>query len=129
VVVKDSTDGTRESIEKTKDNRIKIIDPIWDEEMRKKGKIFSQQSNIGLRGISGQWGFHLQADEVLHESAKELVFKYIAKADKYNEIDGLLFPYYNLGGDYSHIRTSRSAHRFEIRLFKNNRNVYSYMES
>src|SRR5690606_19015266 len=67
VVVGDSTDGSREAVEAIGSAKIKIIDTIWDMEMRKNGKIFAQQANIGLDNVTGDWAIHIQADEVLHE--------------------------------------------------------------
>ncbi len=129
VVVGDSTDGTREAIEELGDHKIKIIDSIWDEESRTNGKIFAQQTNIGIAHTKGNWCFHLQVDEVLHESAKETILAYIQTANGLDEIDGLIFPFYHFWGDYDHIRNTRKTHRFEIRAFKNNRNVFSYHDS
>ena len=52
------------------DDKIKIIDTIWDDDMRKGGKIFAQQANIGFDAASKEsdWLFHLQADEIIHEN-------------------------------------------------------------
>ena len=68
IAVGDSHDGTREAIEKLGSDKIKIIDTIWDENMRANGAIFAQQSNIALDHITGNWAFHIQADEVIHEN-------------------------------------------------------------
>lgn len=129
VVVGDSTDGTREAVEAIGSSKIRIIDSVWDMELRKGGKIFAIQTNIGLLEAKGDWLLHIQADEVLHESEAEQIVKYMQIADKYNDIDGLLFPYYHFWGDYNHIRPTREVHHYEIRAFKPNRNVYSYKDS
>jgi glycosyltransferase involved in cell wall biosynthesis len=129
VVVGDSTDGTRAAVEKLNDPKIRIVDSIWDEENRNSGKIFAQQANLGLEQISGDWGFHLQVDEVLHEDSYKSIKKFIAIADNNSEIDGLLMPFYHFWGDFNHIRNTRGTHRREIRLFKTNRNVFSYRDS
>src|SRR5450432_2784941 len=67
IAVGDSTDGTREAIKNMASEKIKIIDTVWDMNLRQGGKIFAQQSNLALDGITGDWAFHLQADEVIHE--------------------------------------------------------------
>ena len=67
VAVGDSTDKTREAIEKLNSPKIKIIDTIWDMNLREGGKIFAQQANIALDNTTGDWAFHIQADEVIHE--------------------------------------------------------------
>ncbi len=129
VVVGDSEDGTREAIENIKNDKIVIVDSIWEEEKRVNGEIFKDQANLGLRKITGDWAIHIQADEVLNEADREKLINYIHEADELKEVDGLLFPFYHFWGDYQHIRKTRRTHAFEIRAFKNNRNVQSYRDS
>ena len=129
VVVGNSEDGTKEAIENLTNPKIIIIDNIWTREKRINGAIFREQSNIGLNRVTGDWAIHIQADEVLHESAKEKLIKYIKIADQFNDVDGLLFPFYHFWGDYKHIRQTRRTHAFEIRAFKNHRDIFSYKDS
>lgn len=129
VIVGDSTDGTREAIEKINNPTIKIFDSIWDEENRNSGKIFAIQANLGLEKTSGDWAFHLQVDEVIHEKSYDSILKYIELADKNADIDGLLNPFYHFWGDYEHIRNTRGTHRREVRLFKNTGKIFSYKDS
>ncbi len=129
VVVGDSDDGTREAVEAIADDKIVIIDSVWDDEMRKSGQVFREQANIGLRESKADWLVHIQADEVILEDSRDAIIKGIEEADAVADVDGLLFPYYHFWGDYDHIRHTRRTHPFEIRAFKNNRNVESYKDS
>lgn len=129
VVVGDSEDGTREAIENLKNDKIVIVDSIWEEEKRVNGEIFKDQANLGLQRVTGDWAIHIQADEVLSEADGAKLINYIHKADEIEEVDGLLFPFYHFWGDYQHIRRTRRTHAFEIRAFKNKRNVQSYRDS
>lgn len=129
VVVGDSEDGTREAIENIGDSKLRIIDTIWDEESRKSGRIFAEQANVGLDNITGDWCFHLQVDEVLHETVKDEIFELINIAKEMDNVDGIIFPFYHFWGDYNHIRNTRKTHKYETRLFKNNRNIFSYRDS
>ena len=129
VVVGDSTDGTREAISKIQDSRIKIVDSIWDKDLRKNGKVFAQQSNLGIKHLKGDWCLHMQADEVIHESDQKSVKDNIKLASEDDLVDGLLFRFYHFWGDYNYIRDTRNVHRYEIRAFKNQRNTYSYKDS
>ena len=129
IVVGDSTDGTREAIVGLNDPKIKIIDTIWDEEIREGGSIFAHQSNLGLAQISGQWAVHLQVDEVLHEKDQEKLKQLIYTADKDPQTEGLLFPFYHFWGDFRHIRNTRKTHPFEIRAFRNTGHIKSYKDS
>jgi hypothetical protein len=131
IVVGDSDDGTREAILNINTQKIEILDTQWDKQKRQNGEIFKEQTNIGLNKVSEtcNWLIHLQADEVFHETAKEKLIEYINIADKMDDVDGLLFPFYHFWGDYNHIRATRRTHAFEIRVFKNNRQVQSYKDS
>jgi glycosyltransferase involved in cell wall biosynthesis len=127
VVVGDSHDGTREAVERIGDRKLKIVDTVWDEESRKSGKVFAEQSNLALSHATGKWCFHLQVDEVLHESAKNIIIEAIELADE--NVDGLILPFLHFWGDYNHIRNTRKTHKYETRLFKSNRNIFSYRDS
>lgn len=129
VVVGDSSDGTREAVEKIDDPRVKIVDSVWDMSLRKGGKVFAQQSNIGLDHISGDWAFHIQADEVMHERSLPILKKLMEDYRHNDKMDGFLFPFLHFWGDYYHIRSSRRVHPYEIRLFKNNKLIRSYRDS
>ena len=129
VVLGDSDDGSLEAIEKLNSPKIKIVGTVWDMSLRKGGKIFAQQSNIGLDQMSGDWIIHLQADEVIHENDVEKLKRAIIKYDNNPTVEGLLFPFLNFRGDYQHIHTGRKSHRFEIRAFKKNKLIRAYKDS
>ncbi|TLY36235.1 MAG: glycosyltransferase, partial [Nitrospirae bacterium] len=60
-------DGTLELVRSIGDPKIRMIESVWDETLRKDGLIYSQQTNIALAQCTGDWAFYLQADEVVHE--------------------------------------------------------------
>ncbi len=129
VVVGDSEDGTREAVSTLKNPKIRIIDTVWDESLRENGKIFAEQSDLALANISGDWAFHLQVDEVLHENDQQKIADTIKTVNSNKKVDGLLFPFLHFWGDYQHIRNTRRTHRFEIRAFKNTGNIRAYKDS
>jgi hypothetical protein len=129
IAVGDSTDGTREAIEAIGDNKIRIIDTIWDENNRKSGKIFGQQANIALRETTGDWAFHIQADECIHENDLNKIYDFIKRADKDERVEGLLFDFLNFYGSYKYLNASRYQHTREVRVIRNHRNIYSYKDS
>ena len=129
VVVGDCEDGTRESIVRLPSPKIKIIDTVWDENMRKGGEILAQQTNIALDNISGDWGFYIQGDEVLHEKYYEVIVEKM-KTNLHNEkVDGLLFNYLHFYGSYDFVGTSRKWYRNEIRIIRNNPKIRSYKDA
>lgn len=129
VVLGDSTDGSRRAILNMHSAKVRIVDTVWDVNLREGGKLFAQQSNVGLDEVSGDWVIHVQADEVIHENdlacLKEAIYHYHDNP----LVEGLLLPFYHFRGDYSHIQTGRTRHRFEIRAFRRNPLIRSYRDS
>jgi glycosyltransferase involved in cell wall biosynthesis len=129
VVIGDSNDGTREAVVNLNSNKVRIVDTVWDMNLREGGKIFAQQANAGLDAVTGDWVIHIQADEVLHENDLPKLKEYILRFDKDTRVDALLFPFLNFRGDYNHIHTGRKSHRFEIRAFRRDPLIRSYRDS
>ncbi|MEO6930270.1 MAG: glycosyltransferase, partial [Chitinophagaceae bacterium] len=129
MVIGDSNDGTREAVVAINDPKIRIVDTIWDENSRKGGFIFSQQANIGLDNCTGDWCFHIQADEVIHEKDYKEIRQCMAKYFQTPEVDGLLIHFLNFFGDFKHYAPSRRYHNKEIRIVRNDKNIRSYKDS
>src|SRR5438445_11740845 len=68
-------DGTLGLIRSNGEPKIRIVESVWDETLRKDGLIYAQQTNIALAQCTGDWAFYLQADEVLHEKDYERIQK------------------------------------------------------
>jgi hypothetical protein len=129
IAVGDSNDGTKEALLALKDSKIKVIDTVWDMQQREGGKIFAQQTNIALAGTTGNWAFHIQADEVIHENDLSKIVEAIHKENTNLAIDGFILPFLHFWGDYEHIRNSRRVHKHEVRIFRKNNLVKSYKDS
>lgn len=130
IAVGDSNDGTREAIQSLNSPKIKIIDTVWDEKnLREGGKIFAQQANIARDAITGDWGFHLQADEVIHENDLEKIRTTLQNELNNLKVEGFLFPFLNFFGSYEYIGTTRRWHRYEVRVIRNIKNIHSYNDS
>jgi glycosyltransferase involved in cell wall biosynthesis len=129
IAVGDSTDGTREAIEALGSPKIKIIDTVWDENLRNSGRIFAQQANIAALETTGDWSFHIQADEVIHERDNAAIIQAVRDADANHEIEGFLFDFLNFYGSYKFLSDTRYQHRKEIRIFRNHKNIYAYRDS
>jgi len=129
VAVGDSNDGTREAIVALNDPKIKIIDTIWDMQLRVGGKVFAQQANIALDQITADWAFHIQSDEVMHEKDLAYIQAQIALHNHDKKVEGFIMPFIHFWGGYDHIRNTRRVHNFEIRIFRNHIGVRSYRDS
>lgn len=128
VVVGDSTDQTRELIEGLHDPRIKIIDSVWDAE-NFGGRRYALQSNIGLDNCTGDWAFHIQADEVVHEDDLPEIKAAMSHYLNDQRVEGFLFRFLNFFGDYDHYGPSRRFHQHEIRIVRNSKSVRAYKDS
>lgn len=129
VAVGNSTDGTSEAIAALNDPKIKIIDTIWDEQMRVGGTIFAQQANTALDACTGDWSFHIQADEIVHENDLPTIRAAITDAHADKRVEGLLFDFLNFYGSYNYLNGTRYQHKKEIRIVRNGLNVRSYRDS
>jgi hypothetical protein len=129
MAVGDSTDGTREALVNLNSPKIRIVDTVWDENLRQNGKIFAQQANIALDHITGDWGFHIQADEVVHEDELGKLYDLMKQYHGDQRVEGLLLHFLNFYGSYQYIGNTRSWHRKEIRVIRNLPNIRSYRDS
>lgn len=129
VTVGEGNDGTKQAIQQLNDPKIKIIDTVWDMSLRANGKIFAQQTNLALDAITGDWAFHIQADEVIHENDIYKIKEAVVQNDHDKRVEGFILPFIHFWGGYDHIRTSRRVHKHEVRLFRNGLGVRSYRDS
>ena len=129
VAVGNSSDGTREAVAALHPSKIKIIDTVWDDNLREGGKIFAQQANMALDNCKGKWAFHIQADELIHEQDYEKIKNAIKVADSDENIEGILFDFLNFYGGYHHIGATRKWHRREVRIVRNVKEIRSYRDS
>jgi hypothetical protein len=93
-------DGTLELIRSIDSPKIRIVESVWNETLRKDGIIYSQQTNIALSHCTGDWAFYLQADEVIHEQDLPRILEAVTLNDGNPQVRGLLFRYLHFVGDY-----------------------------
>ena len=129
IAVGESTDGTIEAIKSLGSNKIKIIDTVWDMQLREGGKVFAQQANIALDNITGDWAFHIQADEVIHENDLSKILAAIKENDSKKVVEGFILPFLHFWGGYQYVRNTRRVHKNEVRIFRNNKHIRSYGDS
>lgn len=122
----DDDDTTRDLIEAIGDPKIKIIDTVWTDRDKLKGKIHSQQSNIALDACSGDWCCYIQADEVVHEDDLPKIKGQCEKFLERTHVDGLLFDYLHFWGDYDHFQDNHTWYPNEIRVIRNRADVRSW---
>ncbi len=116
-------DGTLELIRSISDPKIRIVESVWDETLRKDGLIYSQQTNIALAHCTGDWAFYLQADEVIHEDDLPNVVAAMQRYYRVPEVKGLVFRYLHFVGDYW--STNPWFYHRGVRIIRNNGEVES----
>lgn len=131
VAVGNSEDATRDSLTALNSPKIKLIDTVWDDSIRTGGAILAQQTDIALNAITGDWGFYLQGDEVVHENDLPVIVKSAEKYLHEPEVEGLLFRYLHFYGNYHYVSKphTRGTYPFEVRLIKKNKQVHSFRDA
>jgi hypothetical protein len=116
-------DGTLELIQSIGDPKIKIVESVWDETLRKDGLIYSQQTNIALAQCKGDWAFYIQADEVVHEDDLPVLQQSMRQQFGNRSVKGLLFRYLHFVADYW--STNPWFYHKAVRIIRNNGEVES----
>jgi glycosyltransferase involved in cell wall biosynthesis len=129
VAIGRSDDGTLELVRGLAEPKIKIIETIWDEQLRRDGAILAQQTNVALSHCTGDWGIYLQADEVLHEEDYPRIREALRRAHERSDVDGVLFDYVHFYGDFFVVNLSPSAYRHEIRAVRLQKGLTSWRDA
>jgi hypothetical protein len=133
VAVGNSDDSTLELIHNIDKQRIIIIETIWDDtpEIKVGGKVFALETNKAFQAIpeDSDWAFYIQGDEVIHEKYLDNIHAEMLKWKDNKEVDGLLFNYLHFYGSYDYVGISPKWYNKEIRVIKNNKNIYSYRDA
>ncbi len=101
VAVGDSADETRALVLSIDSPKLRIIDTVWDEQLRQGGQVLAAQTNLALEACQGDWCFYLQADEVLHEQDYERIQHAMRSNLSRRQVEGLGFRYHHFRADYA----------------------------
>jgi hypothetical protein len=126
-----SEDDTIALIESINSPKIKIIHTVWDDNLRTGGLVLSDETNKVFKAIGDDtdWCFYIQGDEVIHEQYHAAIRNGMQQhlADK--RVDGLLFKYQHFYGSYDYVGSSTRWYPHEIRIIRNDKNIYSYKDA
>jgi hypothetical protein len=69
IAVSKSEDNTLKLIRSIGSPKIRIIETVWDDSLRKGGAVLAQETDKALQAVSDDvdWAFYIQRDECLHE--------------------------------------------------------------
>ncbi|MDR1593751.1 MAG: hypothetical protein LBS43_04595 [Prevotellaceae bacterium] len=131
IAVGKSDDDTLELIKNINSPKIRIIETVWDDSLRKGGAALAQETDKAFRAVSDDvdWAFYIQADECLHEQYHDIVREAMLRWKDDAHVDGLLFHYKHFYGSYDYVGIAPWWYRNEIRVVRKNKNIYSYRDA
>lgn len=131
VAIGNSEDGTRKYIEEIGSDKIRIIDTIWNDTLRKGGVVLALETDKALAAVNpkADWCIYVQGDECYHEEDFDVIKREMLKWKDDKKVEGLLFNYRHFYGSYDYLADSRSWYRHEIRIIKNNIGVSSWKDA
>ncbi len=131
VAVGNSDDDTLNLIRSIDDNKIQIIETIWDDGLRAGGQVLAVETDKVFQSIPDDydWCFYIQADECVHEADFPAIRAGMAQYLNDEKTEGLLFKYRHFYGSYDYIGVSRRWYRREVRIIKNNKKIRSYRDA
>jgi hypothetical protein len=131
VAVGKSEDATYELIKNIPSSKIKIIETVWDDTLREGGRTFALETDKAFHAVApdADWCFYIQADEVLHEKYHQTVKNAMTRYKDDKSVDGLLFNYKHFWGSYDYVGESWQWYRREIRIIRNDPNIFSYKDA
>ncbi len=130
VAVGQSDDGTRELVASI-DPKVKIIDTVWDENLKQDGKVLAAETDKAFAAVNADadWCVYIQGDEVMHDGYYDHIRQQMERWKDAPEVDGLLFKYRHFYGSFDYIGISSKWYRAEVRIIKNNRQIFSYRDA
>ena len=131
VAVGQSDDGTMDLIKCIPSSKIRIIETVWDDSLREGGRILAVETDKAFQAIAtdADWAIYIQADEVIHEKYHSIIRSEMEKYLAEDTVDGLLFHYKHFYGSYDYVGESWRWYRREIRIVRNNKNIFSYRDA
>ncbi len=131
VAVGKSEDETWELLTKINNPSIKLIATEWDDSLREGGQVLALETDKAFAAIDSDadWAFYIQGDEILHEQYIPAIHAALKQHQHNTTVDGLLFDYLHFYGSYDYVATANKWYTNEIRIIKNNPNIYSYKDA
>ncbi|MBC7425976.1 MAG: glycosyltransferase family 2 protein [Bacteroidia bacterium] len=131
VAVGKSEDDTLNYIKSFNEPKIKIIETVWDDNLREGGRVLAAETDKAFKAIDDRanWCIYIQADEVLDDRNIDNLKSQMLKYQNDNKVEGLLFDYTHFYGSYNYVADSRSWYRKEIRIVKNLPGIHSWKDA
>mgnify|MGYP003636485900 CR=1 FL=1 len=127
VAVGNSEDETLQLV-RAIDPKIRVIETVWDDSLREGGRVLAVETAKAFKAISkdSDWAIYIQGDEVMHEDYYGNIRQAMHDFENDPKVDGLLFNYRHFYGSYDYIGDAIKWYPKEIRIIKNNPEIYSF---
>ena len=131
VVAGNSSDNTRNLIERIDPGKIQIIDSTWDDTLREGGRVLAEETNKAIDAVpqNFDWSFYIQGDEVIHECYHSSLWEAMEEWKEDKKVEGLLFDYKHFYGSYDFIGDSTRWYRKEVRIIRCDKSIRSYRDA
>ncbi|GHS86747.1 hypothetical protein FACS1894201_07750 [Bacteroidia bacterium] len=126
-----SDDGTAALLESITSHKLKIIHSVWDDSLRKGGRVLAEETNKAFDAIASDsdWAVYIQADEVIHEKYISIIRQGMEQYLNDKTVDCLVLNYLHFYGNYHYVGDSRNWYRREIRIIRNDHTIRSYRDA
>jgi len=101
------------------DDRIRVIETVWNEAMQDRGYVYAQQKMIAQFNCTGDWAFYLEGDEVIHEDDAPIIRAAMEKYLNDAEVEALVFDYHHFYGCPDLVARSPGWYRRAPRVIRN----------
>jgi len=95
-----SNDETLQRARAIDSPKLRILETVWDESLRRGGQVMAQQTNLALDQCTGDWCFYIQGDEVIHEADHLRIHAAMERHIANPRVAGLSFRYRHFYGSY-----------------------------
>ncbi len=131
VAVGHSEDETLSLIRSIGEPKIKIVETVWDDDLREGGRVLAQETNKAFDAIleDSDWCVYVQGDEVFHEDGLERIKLAMEENLSDKNVEGLLLKYRHFYGSYDYVGNSRRWYRREVRVIRNDKRIRSYKDA
>jgi hypothetical protein len=131
VGVGNSEDETLQLIKEIPSEKIKIVETVWNEQLREGGLVLSEETNKVFDQIPSDytWCFYIQSDECVHEEDHAKIREAMLQHKADGRVEGLLFEYKHFYGQYNYIGVGRRWYKNEIRIIRNDKRIRSYKDA
>lgn len=131
VAVGDSQDATRELIQSIPSEKIRIVDTVWDETLKKSGRVLAVETDKAYAALPSDidWAIYLQGDEVMHHNQLENILAAMERYKDTPQVEGLLFSYLHFYGSYDYVGDARKWYPKEVRVLRKRPDIQSYRDA